>query len=67
MKKGDTVRCIEAVGPLALDQRYTVKRTFIGNQRKDEATVPGMEKTPGVELVELPHNYFVRTRFEVIQ
>ncbi|CAH0338384.1 hypothetical protein [Rhizobium sp. CECT 9324] len=67
-KRGQTIRCIRApeVGiPITEGENYTVKRAFIGDPDGCERTeIPGMENTPGVELVELPENYFTADRFE---
>lgn len=69
MKKGDRVRCIDpepAQGTgLALGSEYLVTRVFKGNQRPDELPIPGMSKTPGCCLKEVPA-HFVQSRFEVL-
>lgn len=66
-KKNQTIRCVRAPEfgiPIVEGQTYTVKRAFVGppNASGDDP-IPGMEKTPGVELVELPDNFFTADRF----
>lgn len=67
-KKGQSIRCVrakEAGIPISEGETYTVRRTFIGDPDGHERTeIPGMENTPGVELEELPLNYFTADRFE---
>lgn len=65
MKAGDKVLCVLAREhgiPLKEGETYTVKRTFVGNQRDDEETINGMENVPGVELIEVS-GYFCMDRF----
>ncbi|MCQ1856328.1 hypothetical protein, partial [Neorhizobium galegae] len=69
-KKGQPVLCIrapEAGIPITEGETYTVKRTFHGAPDGSEPCIPGMENTPGVELVEKPGNYFTADRFEEVQ
>jgi hypothetical protein len=65
--KGQTIRCVHAPEhgiPITEGKTYTVKRTFRGPPDRSEPCIPGMEKTAGVELVELPGNFFTADRFE---
>lgn len=65
MNKGDKVKCISPVWELVKGDTYTVRRTFVGNQGTNEATRPGTENEPGVELEEVG-GYFFQDRFEVV-
>lgn len=69
-QKGQRIRCIrapEAGIPIVEGFFYTVKRAFRGSPDRSEPCIPGMEKTPGVELAERPGNYFTADRFEVVE
>lgn len=62
------IRCIDAKEPgipLIEGRTYTVESEFIGAQSKAEATIPGMENTPGYTLSEVP-GYFRADRFVTI-
>lgn len=68
--KGQKVRCVRApeVGiPIHEGYTYTVRRTFVGDPYGARFTeIPGMENTPGVELIEKPGCHFTADRFEEI-
>ena len=70
MTPGAKLRCVnapEAGIPITEGQLYTVKRYVAkgGNQFGD-GSMPERHGEPGVELVELPGNCFMLSRFEKV-
>lgn len=64
--KGQRVRCVRAPErtiPITEGETYAVRRAFRGNQNPREATIPGMENTPGIEVEGLAGHYFTADRF----
>ncbi|MGH6746421.1 hypothetical protein [Novosphingobium sp.] len=69
-KKGDKVRCVRAPErtiPITEGETYVVLRAFRGNQDPRDEPIPGMEKTPGIEVAGLAGNYFTADRFELAE
>ena len=66
--KGQRVRCVRGTGCEGHAQEgeeYTIKQTFVGSPwwGAGDGPLPGMDKTPGVELEEHPGDAYTADRF----
>jgi hypothetical protein len=73
MEKGHKLRCVNAKepgNPLVERQIYTVKQyassggKAFGDDPRFDGPIASVYDSPGVEVEELPGNYFLMSRFE---